>query len=116
VNAARPTGYGHAFVIRHPDGKVFLRQRGPKGLLAKMTEVPGSEWGPQEVAPVYPFGGKWKRAGVVEHTFTHFHLIAEVWTVTADHPLDEGWWAANDALDNEALPSVFRKVLKAAGV
>ncbi|WP_116653373.1 A/G-specific adenine glycosylase [Pelagibacterium sediminicola] len=111
----RPTRYGHAFVIVHA-GKVFLRQRGPKGLLAKMTEVPGSEWTSGTTEPVFPFDAGWRRAGTVEHTFTHFHLVAEVWSVSGDLPLDEGWWADIDALDNEALPSVFRKVLRVAGV
>ncbi len=113
---SRPTRYGHAFIIRHPDGPVFLRQRGPKGLLAKMTEVPGSEWRTDAADPAFPFAADWKRAGAVEHTFTHFHLVAHVWTVTADNPLDEGWWADAGALENEALPSVFRKMLKVAGV
>ncbi|WP_417580102.1 A/G-specific adenine glycosylase [Pelagibacterium sp.] len=115
VKAVRPTRYGHAFVIFHPEGKIFLRQRGPKGLLAKMTEVPGSEWTSQETEPDFPFEAKWKSVGSIEHVFTHFRLIVEVWTITRDHPLDEGWWASMAALDNEALPSVFKKMLKAAG-
>lgn len=112
----RPTRYGHAYVIIHPAGRVFVRQRGPKGLLARMTEVPGSVWAEQLAEPDFPFAGNWTPAGTVEHTFTHFHLVAYVWTTTEDHPLDEGWWADIDALENEALPSIFRKVLKAAGV
>nr|WP_207747611.1 A/G-specific adenine glycosylase [Pelagibacterium limicola] len=112
----RPTRYGHAFVIRHPLGKVFLRQRGPKGLLAKMTEVPGSQWTSEEGQPAFPFEAGWARAGTVEHTFTHFHLVAHVWSVKSDRALDEGWWAEIGALGNEALPSVFRKMLRAAGI
>lgn len=112
----RPTRYGHAFVILHPKGKVFLRQRGPKGLLAKMTEVPGTPWLDERVEPDFPFPADWRQAGTVEHTFTHFHLKAEVWCVTADSPLDEGWWANVRELGNEALPSVFRKVLRSAGL
>lgn len=111
----RPTRYGHAFVIVH-QGKVFLRQRGPKGLLAKMTEVPGSEWTGEARAVAFPFEGAWERTGTVEHTFTHFHLVVEVWRVGGDLPLDEGWWAGVGELDKEALPSVFRKVLRVAGV
>jgi len=116
VKAARPTRYGHAFVIRHPEGKVFLRQRGPKGLLAKMTEVPGSAWTDVKPTVSFPFAGDWHEAGEVNHTFTHFHLTLTVWSITADNPLDEGWWAEEAMLDREALPSLFRKVLKAAGI
>jgi A/G-specific adenine glycosylase len=111
----KPERFGHAFVIRHPDGSVFVRQRGPKGLLAKMTEVPGSDWGEPAVA-AFPFAGGWAEAGAVVHVFTHFKLTLTVWTITADHPLDEGWWSSPDAVAGEALPSLFRKVLKVAGI
>jgi A/G-specific adenine glycosylase len=116
VKAERPSRHGHAFVIRHPDGKVFLRQRGPKGMLAKMTETPGSEWSDTETSVTFPFVGDWREVGEVNHTFTHFHLTLTVWSITADTPLDEGWWAEEAMLDREALPSLFRKVLKVGGV
>jgi len=35
---------GAAFVALRADGRVLLRRRSDKGLLAAMTEVPGSEW------------------------------------------------------------------------
>jgi A/G-specific adenine glycosylase len=112
----KPHRHGHAFVIRHPEGKVFLRQRGPKGMLAKMTETPGSPWSDTETAATFPFAGDWRAAGEVNHTFTHFHLTLTVWSVTADTPLDEGWWAEETMMDREALPSLFRKVLKTSGL
>lgn len=116
VKAEKPERFGTAFVIRHPDGKVFVRQRGPKGLLAKMTEVPGTDWGDAETPAVFPFSGNWQQAGEVRHTFTHFHLTLTVWTILKDHPLDEGWWADEQRLGDEALPSLFRKVLGKAGI
>lgn len=112
----KPRRFGHAFVIRHPDGPVFLRQRGPKGLLAKMTEVPGSDWLSAEAPASFPFSGAWSASGEITHTFTHFHLTLSVWSITADNPLDEGWWADSARLGSEALPSLFRKVLLAAGI
>lgn len=112
----KPHRHGHAFVIRHPGGKVFLRQRGPKGMLAKMTETPGSAWNDAETAVAFPIAGDWRAAGEVHHTFTHFHLTLTVWSIIADNPLDEGWWAEETMLDREALPSLFRKVLKTAGL
>ena len=115
VRAERPHRFGHAFVIRH-GGKIFVRQRGPKGMLAKMTEVPGSAWTDAEATVEFPFAGDWSEAGRVEHTFTHFHLTLTVWTVSADQPLDEGWWADEARLSEEALPSLFRKVLKQTGL
>lgn len=116
LKAEKPHRFGHAFVIRHRDGKVFLRQRGPKGMLAKMTETPGSDWTDARANPAYPFSGDWRQAGEVNHTFTHFHLTLAVWAIASDMPLDEGWWANEGQLAGEALPSLFRKVLKTAGI
>lgn len=112
----RPVRHGHAFIITDGAGRVFLRQRGPKGLLAKMTEVPNSNWGPQSMAPQFPYPANWRNAGRVEHTFTHFHLGLDIWRTDGAPPLDEGWWADETLLANQALPSLFRKVLKAGGI
>lgn len=113
---AKPERSGHAYVIVHPDGSVFVRQRGPKGLLAKMTEIPGSDWTGATMPPDFPLAGDWRKAGTVVHTFTHFRLTLTVWTLAAATPLDEGWWSAQNALAGEAFPSLFRKVLATAGV
>jgi A/G-specific adenine glycosylase len=54
----------------------------------------------------------------VVHVFTHFRLELDVWSTTVADPaaFAAGWWADPCALDAEALPSVFRKVLAAAGL
>jgi A/G-specific adenine glycosylase len=54
----------------------------------------------------------------VVHVFTHFRLELEVWSaeVADATALSGGWWADPQKLDAEALPSLFRKVLVAAGV
>ena len=113
---ARPERYGHAFVMRRGDGAVFVRQRGPKGMLAKMTEVPGSDWLDAKAAPSFPVAAAWRPAGEVVHVFTHFRLTLSVWSAETGEALDEGWWSAREALSGEALPSLFRKVLKQAGL
>ncbi len=114
----RPTRYGHAYVIRDRAGDVFLRQRGPKGLLAKMTETPGSDWTPAPTPFAPPLSAPWRAAGEVVHIFTHFRLELTVWTATvpAEHAPADGWWATPGELAAEALPSLFRKVLATAGV
>lgn len=116
--AARPTRHGHAFVIEDKDGDIYLRTRPAKGLLAKMTETPGSEWVGEKTEPTFPFAGEWRHRGQVVHVFTHFRLELEVWSVVAPNPesLVDGWWADRGELDGEALPSLFRKVLGVAGV
>jgi A/G-specific adenine glycosylase len=116
--AERPTRYGHAFVMRDADGDVYLRTRAEKGLLAKMTETPGSAWTAESQEVAHPLAAEWRRAGQVIHVFTHFRLELEVWTAVVPDTtlLTEGWWTDPRELDNEALPSLFRKVLAMAGL
>ncbi|MEL6873689.1 MAG: NUDIX domain-containing protein, partial [Pseudomonadota bacterium] len=128
---ARPIRRGTAFVALREDGAVLLRQRPGTGLLARMMEVPSSEWlvtdgeaaaiaGQKLPRGAGPVRARWHRVpGQVVHTFTHFKLELEV--VHAVVPLDAGltiWadaercrWVARRDLDGQALPSVMRKVL-----
>lgn len=112
----RPTRYGHAFVMRDGAGDVYLQGRADKGLLARMTEVPVSDWTGAPAAPGYPVAAEWRHRGRVVHVFTHFRLELEVWSTTVPDPaaLSAGWWADPAELGAEALPSVFRKVLATA--
>ncbi len=116
--AERPTRYGHAFVMRDADGDVYLRTRADKGLLAKMTETPVSDWTGDKQPFSPPLASDWSHRGQIVHVFTHFRLELEVWTaeIAETDALADGWWADPRELDAEALPSVFRKVLVAAGV
>ncbi len=115
----RPTRYGHAFIIRDAGGDVYLQTRAAKGLLGQMTETPVSPWISEPGAPTFPFDAEWRRHGQVVHVFTHFRLELEVWSATAPSPLlalRDGWWANPRDLHREALPSLFRKALAAAGL
>lgn len=116
--AERPVRYGHAFVIRDAAGDVFLRSRAARGLLAQMTETPGTDWIGEAAAPAFPFAADWRAHGRVTHVFTHFRLELEVWSAVAPDPaaLTEGWWTEPARLAAEALPTLFRKVLAAAGL
>ena len=117
AKAERPVRKGHAYVMLDGDGDVYLQSRPAKGLLGGMTEVPGSDWASALPAVGYPVEGGWKHHGQVVHVFTHFRLELEVWSATVDaQALDKGWWAGRQALRNEALPTLFRKVLATAGL
>ena len=113
----RPTRYGHAFVMLDAHGEVFLHTRAEKGLLAQMTEPLVSAWLSEALPPDFPVDAQWRHHGQVVHIFTHFRLELDVWSaqVPAD-TLDGGWWAEPAALKGEALPTLFRKVLAAAGL
>ena len=123
--AARPERFGHAFLALREDGHVLLRQRPEQGLLARMMEVPGTEWSDElpelkdamRAAPVR--ADWWQVPGVVSHVFTHFklELVVHVAVVSNDIALTF-WadsarcrWVRRRSLAEQALPSVMRKII-----
>jgi A/G-specific adenine glycosylase len=120
----RPTRRGRAFVALREDGAVLLRERLLKGLLGGMLEIPSSPWAEGNWRGLdlddAPLKAEWREVpGLVEHTFTHFHLelavyFAEVSTeaklIKAAAPERCRWVHVHD-LHSTALPSVMRKVL-----
>ncbi len=123
--AERPTRQGIAFWVERADGTVLLRDRPPKGLLGGMAEIPSTPWTDKSLPPgdpsVHaPVEAQWARkAGLVRHTFTHFHLELEVWISRVDRSqsltaaADERRcrWVGIECLDRNALPSVMRKIV-----
>jgi A/G-specific adenine glycosylase len=110
---------GAAFVAVRDDGFILLRTRPDKGLLAQMTEVPGTAWSHDfdlaDAGAAAPLKAGWRRLpGVVEHTFTHFPLELTVFVARVPKsrkaPKEMRWSAVKHAHD-EALPTVMRKVL-----
>lgn len=79
----KPVRLGAAFVAEDETGAVFLRKRGPTGLLGGMTEVPVSAWTARidgETSPsAAPFPADWQASGTVTHVFTHFELRLTVY-------------------------------------
>lgn len=122
---AKPVRRGIAFLAVSEDGKVLLRRRPDTGLLARMQEVPSTEWGGEapvagdalRSAPVR--ANWWQVPGLVVHTFTHFRLELEVYravvppnaelTFWADHARCR--WVPRADLQGEALPTLMRKVI-----
>jgi A/G-specific adenine glycosylase len=115
---------GAAFVATRKDGALLVRTRPDKGLLAKMTEVPTTDWthdfDDADTLGQAPLKAKWHRvAGVVTHTFTHFPLELAVYRTqvanSARAPKGMRWIAAHE-IEGEAFPNVFRKVIAHARI
>ncbi len=108
----KPVRVGAAFVATQGDAVWCIRRAG-KGLLGGTAAVPSSDWSSQADGETgfgaAPFNADWQRAGTVRHTFTHFHLELEVWTVHVQ-PEMQGWWER----DFNTLPTLFRKVIQTA--
>jgi A/G-specific adenine glycosylase len=121
----RPVRRGATFVAIRPDGAVLLRERPPKGLLGGMLETPSSPWDKAK-----PNGASWrdyapleadwrKLPGLVEHTFTHFHLELSVYGAMVARDAEPNraaspercCWLHPRRLAGAALPSLMRKVL-----
>jgi A/G-specific adenine glycosylase len=110
---------GAAFVAWRADGALLARTRPDTGLLAKMTEVPTTDWthdfDEADAQAFAPLKARWRRvAGAVTHTFTHFPLRLSVYRAEAPRgtraPAGLRWIAAKD-IDGEAFPTVMRKVI-----
>ncbi len=131
--APRPDRYGIAFVVQRSDGAVLVRRRPEKGLLGGMIEVPTTAWvgALSEVQSLHgaaPIEAEYRHVATpVVHVFTHFRLSLQVRHAVLDGPSDRaltpeairqdgGRFVSRDGLDDEALPTVMRKVLSAAGV
>lgn len=118
--AQKPIRVGAAFIAIADDGSILLRKRKGEGLLAGMTEVPGSQWtaridGDATIAAA-PFAADWVSSGSITHVFTHFELRLSVYAASNIQKRNDmdGWWSASSELENEALPTVMKKAISAA--
>ncbi len=115
--ASKPIRMGAAFVAIADDGSVLLRKRKGEGLLAGMTEVPGSHWTARidgdATVDAAPFAGDWVASGSITHVFTHFELRLSVYSAAnvTKHDITEGWWSSPSELEGEALPTVMKRQL-----
>lgn len=105
---ALPRKRAVAYAVVDGKGRIWLRQRPAKGLLGGLWEVPHTGW---ENTPLpFPTPAKAALAGVVGHTFTHFHLEVEVRVAKGVVPEKAGF--AGD--DLPPLSTLMRKVVEAA--
>jgi A/G-specific adenine glycosylase len=126
--AERPLRRGVAFVALRSDGAVLLRERPLRGLLGGMLETPSSPWEEKEpsgnaVGDHAPLKADWRKLpGLVEHTFTHFHLELSVYCapVGLDAQVKRAAapercrWVKLRELSAAAVPSVIHKVIRHA--
>ena len=125
IKKERPNRYGVAFLALREDGQVLLRQRPHEGLLARMIEVPSTDWlddwlSADEALRAAPVRGDWWPVpGSVVHTFTHLRLELMVYRAVVPFDAALTFWAAparcrwvpRRDLQAQALPSLMRKVI-----
>ena len=110
-----------SYWIERADGAVLLRRRPETGLLGGMMEFPGTDWTETgstrfEDTGLPGLASEIREAGAIRHTFTHFHLELSVHRAQAlsESVPDDCHWCPIDQLGERALPTVMRKVAKAA--
>jgi A/G-specific adenine glycosylase len=124
AKAAKPVRRAVAFVLSDDRGHIALRRREERGLLGGMMEVPSTPWeaapmpDPTQAAAHAPVAGvEWRPLpGLVRHTFTHFEFEIAVMAgrIKTSLPATDLRFIAPDALGEEALPTVMRKILRHA--
>jgi A/G-specific adenine glycosylase len=114
---AKPIRRAIAFILTNEQGEIFLQRRPKEGLLGGMMEVPSSAWKEGAMPTLTtarreaPTPAQWKLLpGMVRHTFSHFELEIAVASAKAGKAT-KGIWVPQNKLQNEALPSVMRKIL-----
>ncbi len=118
--AAKPTRRGTAFWIQRRDGAVLFRRRPEAGLLGGMMEPPSTDWvegDPPAPTPPVAVTAARPLAGVVRHTFTHFHLELSVIAAQAEDAaatIPGGRWVPPDGFGDLALPTVMKKIVRHA--
>ncbi|MBU2580611.1 MAG: A/G-specific adenine glycosylase [Alphaproteobacteria bacterium] len=122
---ARPTRFGHAFVALREDGQILMRRRPDAGLLGGMLEVPSTDWQAKGTAAAKALRSApvdtewWPVPGTVIHTFTHFRLELNVFLAVVPGDISPNLWAEpgrcrwipRRKLEQEAVPSVMRKIV-----
>ncbi|HUO23989.1 MAG TPA: A/G-specific adenine glycosylase [Caulobacteraceae bacterium] len=111
AKSARPHRYGVAYLALRA-GEVGLMRRPAKGLLGGMLALPTGDWTPTLEPATPPFPADWRAMGEIEHVFTHFSLSLKVLTAQAPGADPHLIWTPLEEAA-QALPSVFRKALRA---
>ena len=118
--AAKPVRHTTAFILINNKNEILLRRRPAKGLLGGMMEVPSSPWlthepGSKDPPQMHaPAKAKWVVVpGQVRHIFSHFELRVAVFVAHTKRK-GVGYWVPLKAWEEEALPSVMRKIVRHA--
>lgn len=108
--AAKPLRQGRVWLLQLPKGWL-LEQRPPRGLLGGMWGLPGDDWdnSRREADLMPPADAPWQEAGMIRHTFTHFHLELRVFVAKAAVNPWRGEVMAFDRFSSDMLPTVMRK-------
>ena len=103
----KPTRVGMVWIARGTDGAWLLERRPDRGLLGGMLGFLGDGW--DGAGGGAPMAADWQVLGEVRHTFTHFHLILQVFGAQVSANPVRGEYIAVANFRPSDLPTVMRK-------
>lgn len=109
----KPERRGAVYALMNSKGEMLFERRPEKGLLGGMLGLPGTPWTEEagDALSHAPAKTKWRKAGAIEHVFTHFRLTLDVYTGDAPKSFrrksDQQWIAPGQA----KLPTVMKKAV-----
>jgi A/G-specific adenine glycosylase len=118
----RPTRHAVAMLIRDAAGRLCLRRRPDQGLLAGLIELPTSRLldhpfpSEADLLAALPPAAWRPLPGTVRHVFTHFALELVLVEGQPGMPIEGGFFHPINRLDELALPTLTRKLLRHAGI
>jgi len=121
--AAKPVRYGKVFWVFDTQGRFLIHKRAERGLYGGMYQLPTTDWIEDRKAAAglpAPFGTQKSLAPLgesVRHSFTHFDLFLEIWTVKKGRSrvpaaLREACWIYPENIGDYALPTLMKKAVR----
>lgn len=117
--AAKPQKHGHVYWVSNDNGEVLFIRRDEKEMLGGMLGLPTSSWNLTD-KKVKTHKGYRKTNQSVRHSFTHFDLKLDIYTLKYDKkhengtipPENDHHWIASSKIGELGLPTLFSKVVK----
>ena len=103
----KPTRMGILWIARGPGGDWLVERRPDRGLLGGMLGFPGDGW--DGAGGAAPMAADWRALGEVRHTFTHFHLVLQVFAAQGSGNPARGEFIPAAIFRPSDLPTVMRK-------
>jgi len=112
--------YSRAYILHNEENEILVRKRPSKGMLPSMLEVPNDIWVVNKNKLLHDkvikkIKNKMLSRGIVEYSFSHFDLEAEVFYIKVKkNNFKEQKWLNINNINKVALPTVMKKIVSIA--
>ena len=112
--------YSRAYILHNEENEILVRKRPSKGMLPSMLETPNDIWVVNKNKLLHDkvikkIKNKMLSRGIVEYSFSHFDLEAEVFYIKVKkNNFKEQKWLNINNINKVALPTVMKKIVSIA--